>query len=125
MLIQFSVKNFKSFKEKQVFSMEAGTGDENIKNISSFDEVFEIFLTNFTLNEKYRDLLNFKELKKNIEILSEYYQNLINQSILVNKILLNKEKVSLNCIFQQFQVYPDRRHKLSFLVKGTLKLLHP
>ena len=74
---------------------------ENIKNISSFDEVFEIFLTNFTLNEKYRDLLNFKELKKNIEILSEYYQNLINQSILVNKILLNKEKVSLNCIFQQ------------------------
>lgn len=33
MLIQFSVKNFKSFKEKQVFSMEAGAGDENIENI--------------------------------------------------------------------------------------------
>ena len=33
MLIQFSVKNFKSFKEKQVFSMEAGSGDENIENI--------------------------------------------------------------------------------------------
>ena len=33
MLMQFSVKNFKSFKEKQVFSMEAGAGDENIENI--------------------------------------------------------------------------------------------
>ena len=33
MLIQFSVKNFMSFKDKQVFSMEAGTGDENIENI--------------------------------------------------------------------------------------------
>ena len=38
MLIQFSVKNFTSFKDKQVFSMEAGTGDENIENIINVDE---------------------------------------------------------------------------------------
>lgn len=38
MLIQFSVKNFTSFKDKQVFSMEAGTGDENIENIINADE---------------------------------------------------------------------------------------
>lgn len=38
MLIQFSVKNFMSFKDKQVFSMEAGTGDENIENIINVDE---------------------------------------------------------------------------------------
>ncbi len=33
MLIQFSVKNFMSFKEKQDFSMEAGLGEENINNV--------------------------------------------------------------------------------------------
>lgn len=38
MLIQFSVKNFASFKDKQIFSMEAGTGDENIENIINVDE---------------------------------------------------------------------------------------
>ena len=38
MLIQFSVKNYKSFKEEQVFSMEAGTGDENIENIVTLNE---------------------------------------------------------------------------------------
>ena len=41
MLIQFSVKNYKSFKEKQVFSMEAGTGDENIENIVTINETNE------------------------------------------------------------------------------------
>ena len=44
MLIQFSVKNYKSFKEKQVFSMEAGTGDENIENIVTLNETNERIL---------------------------------------------------------------------------------
>ena len=38
MLIQFSVKNFMSFKDKQVFSMEAGSGDENLDNIVDLNE---------------------------------------------------------------------------------------
>ena len=33
MLLEFSVKNFLSFKEKTTFSMEAATGDENEENI--------------------------------------------------------------------------------------------
>ena len=33
MLIEFSVKNFLSFKEKTTFSMEAGIGNENEENI--------------------------------------------------------------------------------------------
>lgn len=44
MLIQFSVKNYKSFKEEQVFSMEAGTGDENIENIVTLNETNERIL---------------------------------------------------------------------------------
>lgn len=44
MLIQFSVKNFKSFKEKQVFSMEAGTGNENLENIVTINETNERIL---------------------------------------------------------------------------------
>ena len=44
MLIQFSVKNFKSFKEKQIFSMEAGSGDENTENIFSTDGMSEKIL---------------------------------------------------------------------------------
>ncbi|HOZ55234.1 MAG TPA: ATP-binding protein [Clostridia bacterium] len=41
MLVQFSVKKFKSFKEKQDFSMEAGIGDENLDNIINIDELNE------------------------------------------------------------------------------------
>ncbi len=41
MLVQFSVKNFMSFKEKQEFSMEAGIGNENLSNIISIDNINE------------------------------------------------------------------------------------
>lgn len=44
MLVQFSVKNFMSFKEKQVFSMEAGTGNENLSNIHETQEMNERLL---------------------------------------------------------------------------------
>lgn len=39
MLIQFSVKNFKSFKEKITFSMEAGVGNENEENIINLESL--------------------------------------------------------------------------------------
>ena len=35
MLIEFSVKNFLSFKDKVTLSMEKGNGDENLDNIIS------------------------------------------------------------------------------------------
>lgn len=44
MLIQFSVKNFKSFKDKQIFSMEAGSGNENFENIITINESDERIL---------------------------------------------------------------------------------
>lgn len=44
MLVQFSIKNFKSFKEKQDFSMEAGSGNENLDNIINIDGVNERIL---------------------------------------------------------------------------------
>lgn len=44
MLVQFSVKNFMSFKEKQEFSMEAGIGDENIANIIDEKKISERIL---------------------------------------------------------------------------------
>ena len=33
MLVEFSVKNFMSFKDKVTFSMESATGTENEENI--------------------------------------------------------------------------------------------
>lgn len=39
MLVEFSVKNFLSFKEKVTLSMEKGIGDEAIDNVFSFDNM--------------------------------------------------------------------------------------
>ena len=39
MLIEFSVENFRSFKDKVTFSMEKGIGDENDINIFKFDNL--------------------------------------------------------------------------------------
>lgn len=39
MLIEFSVKNFLSFKEKVTLSMEKGIGDENPDNIFSSNNI--------------------------------------------------------------------------------------
>ena len=39
MLIEFSVENFRSFKDKVTFSMEKGIGDENDINIFKFDNI--------------------------------------------------------------------------------------
>ena len=39
MLIEFSVKNFLSFKDKVTLSMEKGNGDENLDNIILKDDV--------------------------------------------------------------------------------------
>lgn len=44
MLIEFSVKNFMSFKEKTTFSMVAGTGNENEENIVEFPSFNERIL---------------------------------------------------------------------------------
>ena len=39
MLIEFSVENFRSFKDKVTFSMEKGIGDENENNVFSFENL--------------------------------------------------------------------------------------
>ena len=39
MLIEFSVKNFLSFKNKVTLSMEKGNGDENLDNIVSIGNI--------------------------------------------------------------------------------------
>ena len=39
MLIEFSVKNFLSFKNKVTLSMEKGNGDENLGNIISTNNI--------------------------------------------------------------------------------------
>lgn len=44
MLVEFSVKNFKSFKEKVTFSMEAATGTENEKNMINIPNINEKIL---------------------------------------------------------------------------------
>ena len=74
---------------------------ENVKNISSFDDLFKIFMNNFTndINKQY--LFNFKDLQNIIISLMEHYKNKIDKSILINKILLNDDKKKLNCIYQQ------------------------
>ncbi len=41
MLIEFSVKNFMSIKEEKIFSMLAGTGDENIENTIQIGDTSE------------------------------------------------------------------------------------
>ena len=44
MLVEFSVKNFMSFKDKVTFSMEAATGTENEENIISIPNINERIL---------------------------------------------------------------------------------
>lgn len=44
MLIEFSVKNFLSFKNKVTLSMEKGNGDENLDNVINIDD-FELLRT--------------------------------------------------------------------------------
>ena len=44
MLVEFSVKNFKSFKDKVTFSMESATGTENEENIISTPNINEKIL---------------------------------------------------------------------------------
>ena len=39
MLIEFSVKNFLSFKEKVCLSMEKATGDENPENVFAINDI--------------------------------------------------------------------------------------
>ena len=74
---------------------------ENVKNISSFDDLFKIFLNNFTPGINNQDSLSSKELKNMLISLKEHYQNKIDKSILINKILLNEDKNKIKCIYQQ------------------------
>lgn len=74
---------------------------ENVKNISSFDDLFKIFLNNFTPGINNQDSLSSKEFKNMLISLKEHYQNKIDKSILINKILLNEDKNKIKCIYQQ------------------------
>ena len=74
---------------------------ENVKNISSFDDLFKIFLNNFTPGINNQDSLSSKELKNMLISLKEHYQNKIDKSILINKLLLNEDKNKSKCIYQQ------------------------
>ena len=72
---------------------------ENVENIISLNELFGIFLNNFTLNENEQSLFVSKELKNDIRALLEYYKNRIDKSIFINKLI--KEKKEIKCIYQQ------------------------
>ena len=72
---------------------------ENVENIISLNELFRIFLNNFTLNENEQSLFVSKELKNDIRALFEYYKNRIDKSIFINKLI--KEKKEIKCIYQQ------------------------
>ena len=74
---------------------------ENVKNISSFDDLFKIFLNNFTPGINNQDSLSSKELKNMLKSLKEHYQNKIDKSILINKLLLNEDKNKIKCIYHQ------------------------
>ena len=74
---------------------------ENVKNISSFDDLFKIFLNNFIPGINNKDSLSSKELKNMLISLKEHYQNKIDKSILINKLLLNEDKNKIKCIYQQ------------------------
>ena len=60
---------------------------ENVENIISLNELFEIFLNNLTLNENEQSLIASKELKNDIRALLEYYKNRIDKSIFINKLI--------------------------------------
>ena len=75
---------------------------ENVKDILSLDKLFEVFLSNFSMNEiNNKEMSLSNELKLDIKILFEHYKNKVDKSIFINKILLKKEKNQLNCIFKQ------------------------
>ena len=75
--------------------------NENVKNILSFDEIFELFLNNFSLYENKQNSLNTKNLKNIIKSLFEHYKNKKDKSILINKLSLKEEKTKFNYIYQQ------------------------
>ena len=83
---------------------------ENLESIISLDILYEIFLNNFSLNEKNLNLISSKELKADIQSLFEHYKNRTDKSILINKLLLNKDKNEINCIYQQDSI-------ISFILK--------
>ena len=74
---------------------------ENAKNILSFNEIFEIFLNNFSLFENKQNSFNSENLKNIIKSLFEHYKNKKDKSILNNKLLLKEEKTKFNYIYQQ------------------------
>ena len=77
---------------------------ENIQNIISFDGLYEIFLNNFSFNENKHFLVGYKELKNIIQSLLNYYKSKTDKSILINKLLLIKDKNKINCIYQQVTI---------------------
>ena len=66
---------------------------ENVENIISLNELFGIFLNNFTLNENEQSLFVSKELKNDIRALFEYYKNRIDKSIFINKLIKEKKEI--------------------------------
>ena len=85
---------------------------ENVKYIkSSYDNIDNIFLSNFAINNKNNSLYS-KDLISDIKFLDNYYQNIIKKqnNIFVNKISMlskkdNKNNIInnnwINCIYQQ------------------------
>ena len=86
---------------------------ENVENIISLNELFGIFLNNFTLNENEQSLFVSKELKNDIRALFEYYKNRIDKSIFINKLI--KEKKEIKCIYQQDSI-------ISYILKFCYEL---
>ena len=55
-------------------------------------------------------MISSKELKTDIQSLFEHYKNRTDKSILINKLLLNKDKNEIHCIYQQDSI-------ISFILK--------
>ena len=75
---------------------------ENVKTLLFYDGLIGIFQNNFSFNEINKDMfISNKELSNSLLMLHENYKSKIDKSIFVNKLLLNKEKNKLSCIYQQ------------------------
>ena len=75
---------------------------ENVKTLLFYDGLIGIFQDNFSFNEISKDMfISNKELINSLLMLHENYKSKIDKSIFVNKLLLNKEKNKLSCIYQQ------------------------
>jgi hypothetical protein len=108
-------KEYKNYLSKYFY--------ENINYISSFDNIINIFINNFSINDNnsINNCLCSKELYIIFKSLNDYYQNKLKNNFIINKLSLindykkENHKNIIQCIYQQESI-------ISYILYFTFEL---